>query len=62
MRVKTVLPVIAALFCSATAGVAFVDLVPKVRAVDAATLFASSFGAGASFAAAIYQARHKKPE
>ena len=62
MRVRTILPIASALFCFLMAGAAFFDLVPKVRVVDALTLLASAFGAGASFAVALFQARRKKPE
>jgi hypothetical protein len=62
MRLKTMLLVLSGLFCAVTSGMAFVEVVPKVRAVDALTLFASAFGAGASLSIAVYQARHKKQD
>jgi hypothetical protein len=60
VRFRTFLPVLAALICTGIAGVSFVELIPQVRAVDALTLFASAFGAGASFTAAVVQARRKR--
>jgi hypothetical protein len=62
MGARTLLPLLAALFCSATAGASFVSLVPKVRAVEAVTLFASAFCAGVSFATTLSRIRQKKPQ
>jgi hypothetical protein len=62
MRARRFVPSFSALPCALIAGASFAQLVPMVRAAEAPTLFASSFGAGASLTAAFVQVRRKRPD
>ena len=53
--------IVIAVIGTATAVASMFTLVPRVKLVEAVTLFATAFGAGAALSAAVILYRHRRP-